>query len=169
MLSEAGALGTTLGPLLVQLPPSLCFDTVVAEAFFAALRARFSGDVVCEPRHASWFSDAAERLLVAARVARVAADPPPVPQAAQPGGWPGLVYYRLHGSPEVYTSAYNEEYLEVLARTLHGAARTASTWCIFDNTTLGCATANALDLHARLAAIDHVDALPFVQSEGRET
>ena len=33
------------------------------------------------------------------RVARVAADPAKVPAAAEPGGWRGLAYYRLHGSP----------------------------------------------------------------------
>ena len=49
----------------------------LAEAF-ALLRAQFDGDVVCEPRHASWFTDAAEALLVAHRIARVAADPAPV-------------------------------------------------------------------------------------------
>jgi uncharacterized protein YecE (DUF72 family) len=41
----------------------------------AALRRRFDGDLVCEPRHPSWFSPAAEHLLAGARVARVAADP----------------------------------------------------------------------------------------------
>jgi uncharacterized protein YecE (DUF72 family) len=152
-LSEAGALGAKLGPLLVQLPPSLRFDAAVAEAFFAALRARFAGDVVCEPRHPTWFGDAAERLLSTGRVARVAADPAPAPAAAQPGGWPGLVYYRLHGSPEMYTSNYGDDYLDVLAQTLDAAAQSAPTWCIFDNTIVGAATANALDLCDRLSPV----------------
>jgi uncharacterized protein YecE (DUF72 family) len=55
-LSESAALGATLGPLLLQLPPSLRFNADIAEAFFTILRARFSGSVVCEPRHASWFT-----------------------------------------------------------------------------------------------------------------
>lgn len=87
-LSEAMALGTALGPLLIQLPPSLRFDAAVVETFLTTLRARFSGSVVCEPRHASWFTDEAQRALTAARVARVAADPAPVPQAAQPVAGP---------------------------------------------------------------------------------
>lgn len=149
-LSETNALGSKLGPLLVQLPPSLRFDAAVAEAFFAALRARFSGSVVCEPRHASWFSAEAEALLATAQVARVAADPALLPVAAQPGGWSGLVYYRLHGSPEMYTSVYTAAKLDTLAQTLRPAAQAAPTWCIFDNTALGAATANALDLCARL-------------------
>jgi uncharacterized protein YecE (DUF72 family) len=44
-------------------------------------------------------------------VARVAADPAVVPEAVRPGGWTGLVYYRLHGSPRIYYSAYAPEYL----------------------------------------------------------
>jgi uncharacterized protein YecE (DUF72 family) len=150
-LWEAGALGAKLGPLLVQLPPSMRFVAAVAEALFAALRARFAGDVVCEPRHSTWFGDAAERLLSAARVTRVAADPAPAHAAAQPGGWPGMVYYRLHGSPEMYTSNYGDDYLDALAQALDNAAQSAPTWCIFDNTTVGAATANALDLCERLS------------------
>ena len=39
-LEEAGALGTKLGPLLVQLPPSLAFDPAVAVAFLRLMRVR---------------------------------------------------------------------------------------------------------------------------------
>lgn len=150
-LSEVRALGSKLGPLLVQLPPSLRFDPALAEAFFTMLRGRFPGSVVCEPRHASWFADAAERVLIAAHVARVAADPAPVPAAARPGGWAGLVYERLHGSPEMYASAYSDADLELLSQRLCAAAQAAPAWCIFDNTARGAATANALDTLARLA------------------
>jgi uncharacterized protein YecE (DUF72 family) len=148
-LAEAAALGPKLGPLLVQLPPSLRFDEAAATGFFAGLRARFGGQVVCEPRHPTWFGDPAERVLVSAQVARVAADPAPVPEAARPGGWPGLVYYRLHGSPAMYESDYPTAYLKSLAQELRAAE--APAWCIFDNTALGAATANALDLRALLA------------------
>jgi len=150
-LSEVAVLGPTLGPLLVQLPPSLRFDATIVAAFFTALRARFRGSVVCEPRHASWFTEEAEQVLINAQVARVAADPAPVPEAAPPGGWPGLVYYRLHGSPEMYASAYSASYLEELAQQLHLLSQAVPAWCIFDNTALGAATANALGLCTRLS------------------
>lgn len=149
-LSEVAALGTRLGPLLVQLPPSLRFEPAVAAGFFAALRLRFAGSVACEPRHASWFADEAGRLLEDAEVARVAADPAVVPAAALPGGWSGLVYYRLHGSPQRYSSAYSADALATLADTLAAAARAAPVWCVFDNTASGAATADALDLLERL-------------------
>jgi uncharacterized protein YecE (DUF72 family) len=153
-LTEITALGARLGPLLVQLPPSLRFDTAIVEGFFRMLRAHFSGGVVCEPRHTSWFTNDTERILQATQVARAAVDPALVPEAAQPGGWTGLVYYRLHGSPEIYTSTYSAAYLDTLAQTLCMAAHAAPTWCIFDNTALGAATANALDLSVRLSKPD---------------
>lgn len=143
-LSEAGALGHKLGPLLVQLPPSLGFDPDIALAFFAALREGFAGSVICEPRHPNWFTPDAEASLTDFQVARAAADPAPVPAAAQPGGWSGLAYYRLHGSPRIYYSAYSEEYLDALAQELRQAARSKPVWCIFDNTALGAAAGNAL-------------------------
>ena len=105
-LAEAGALETRLGPLLVQLPPSLAFVPAVAKRFFMTLRRRVSGPVVCEPRHATWFLPAAQAMLTSFHVAQVAADPAISPAAARPGGWGGLVYYRLHGSPTIYRSQY---------------------------------------------------------------
>jgi uncharacterized protein YecE (DUF72 family) len=135
----------------VQLPPTLAFDVAVAGDFLAALRARHAGPVVVEPRHASWFAADAERLLVDARVGRVAADPARVPAAAEPGGWPGTVYWRLHGSPRTYYSAYDAVHLDALAERL-GAPGASPGWCIFDNTALGAATENALDLLERLGA-----------------
>lgn len=150
-LSEVRALGENLGPLLVQLPPNLRFEPEVARAFFETMRQRHSGPVACEPRHAGWFTDEAEALLRRFAVARVAADPAKVPQAAEPGGFPGLVYYRLHGSPVVYRSDYGEAYLdELTAKLARHAHKGTPTWCIFDNTMLGAATANALGCLDRL-------------------
>jgi uncharacterized protein YecE (DUF72 family) len=143
-LSEAAALGDRLGPLLVQLPPSLGFDQAIADAFFGTLRARFDGLVVCEPRHPSWFTDRAEAVLLRFQIARAAADPAPVPRAAVPGGCPRLLYYRLHGSPRMYYSNYDSDYLATMAEALRGDAH--EHWCIFDNTALGHATQNALAL-----------------------
>jgi uncharacterized protein YecE (DUF72 family) len=151
-LAEVTHLGDKLGPLLVQLPPSLRFSAEVAEGFFVDLRDRFDGGVALEPRHATWFTPDVEGLLDRYRVARVAADPAVVPAAAEPGGYDGLAYYRLHGSPKIYYSDYPEAYLETLATTLTRAAKSADVWCIFDNTAAFAATANALEVLGRIVA-----------------
>lgn len=148
-LSEIAALGPSLGPLLLQLPPSHAFESRRVGRFLALLRTLFDGDVVCEPRHATWMSAAATKMLVEARVARVAADPPRAPGLEAPGGWPGMVYFRWHGSPRLYFSAYSVEQLDELAVKLSGNA--VNAWCIFDNTGSGAAAGNALDLRTFLS------------------
>ncbi len=150
-LAEIDALGASAGCLLVQLPPSLVFDEPVAMKFFELLRSRTVIRVACEPRHESWFGAEAGELLTHWRVARVAADPARFPVAAAPGGWRGLSYYRLHGSPKVYYSAYDALFVAELAdRIREDLAAERPVWAIFDNTTLGAATRNALDLARRL-------------------
>jgi uncharacterized protein YecE (DUF72 family) len=146
-LSEVGGLGCKLGPLLVQLPPSLSFLTGVADCFLSDLRSRINGSIVCEPRHASWFTQEVESLLAELQIARVAADPAPVSGAGEPGGWRGLAYYRLHGSPRIYYSPYSPEYLAANAERLVRDAA-AEVWCIFDNTAAFAATNDALATQA---------------------
>ena len=111
-------LGDKLEVVLVQLPPSLAFERPVAEPFLTDLRSRWGRHIACEPRHPSWFEDEAGALLDGLRIARVAADPVRVPEAAGPGGWRGLAYYRLHGSPVIYRSSYDDGRLEAQAARL---------------------------------------------------
>lgn len=143
-------LGKKLGPVLVQLPPSLGYDDTLVRGFFHKLRALHDGAVACEPRHPSWFGAAAGRALVEHRVARVAADPAPTSASAEPGGFDENVYYRLHGTPQMYYSSYPRHYLVGLGERLLGDSRAAPTWVIFDNTAAGAAAANALALVALL-------------------
>ena len=141
-----------LGPVLVQLPQSLMFDPKVADAFLAAVRDRWNGPVALEPRHASWFGALADVLISAHRIARVGADPARTAAAAMPGGYPGLAYWRLHGAPRVYYSAYGSHQLAALAVAM-GKDRDRETWCIFDNTASGAAAANALTLATKLGIL----------------
>ena len=150
-LAEVGCLGNTLGPLLVQLPPSLAYDAPTATSFFTAFRERYDGPIVVEPRHESWFTDDVARRLTTHRVARVAADPAVVPAAAEPAGWPEIAYVRLHGSPDMYYSTYDDAWLDRLADRLRElATRVPDVWCIFDNTARFAAMPNALGVIARL-------------------
>ena len=157
-LAESAELGAKRGVLLVQLPPSFAYDAALVDDFFATFRARYDGLLACEPRHPTWFAGDAEDALRNARVARVAADPAINAEAALPGGWDGFVYYRLHGSPRTYYSAYDDAALHVMGERLRNA--TAPAWCIFDNTAMDAATANALDLTELLARVEEVRRAP---------
>jgi uncharacterized protein YecE (DUF72 family) len=151
-LDEVTGLGTKLRVLLVQLPPRLAWDERVAQDFFANLRDSRRARVVCEPRHASWFASEPTQQLANLGIGRVAADPSPFPAAAAPGGDPATTYFRWHGSPTIYRSSYDPPALAALAeRLLASAKRSDDVWCIFDNTALGAATANALELQRLLS------------------
>jgi uncharacterized protein YecE (DUF72 family) len=153
-IQDVKPLGDKLAVLLVQLPPKLGFEGQVAERFFTHLRGVTGADLACEPRNQSWFHPQADALLAALRVARVAADPAVVPAAAVPGGWLGLAYWRLHGSPAMYRSAYEDAVLDKHAREIAAVLEAGrSAWCMFDNTAASEATGNALSLIARIQAL----------------
>ena len=147
---EVDGLGGKLAVVLVQLPPSRAFDARTASTFFAMLRRRFDCGLACEPRHPSWFGDAADALWEKHAVARVAADPARFPEAAIAAGAGPWRYWRWHGSPVIYRSGYDDAALKALhdavrARTPRGAR----AFVVFDNTTLGHAAGDA----ARFAAL----------------
>lgn len=150
LLAESAGFGDRRGPLLVQLPPGFAFDRRIVRRFFSLLRASTDNAVVCEPRHPSWFTPDVDEVLRLFRVGRAAADPAPCPGADRPGGWDGIVYFRLHGSPRKYWSRYDARFIASLADALRLHASAAETWCIFDNTASGAAAANALELLASL-------------------
>jgi len=141
-LDEAAGLAGKLGVLLVQLPGRLEFDPAVARSFFAGLRKLYAGHAVCEPRNPTWFTPAASAILSKHRIGRVAADPPKGTTACEPGGWSGVVYFRLHGSPRTYFSAYEQPFLTAIAQRIREIDGPA--WCIFDNTGSGAAFENAV-------------------------
>lgn len=146
-LAQAAGLSDKLGCLLVQLAPRLVFDAAVARRFLGGVRQRHAGPVALEPRHASWFTSEADALLAEHRVGRVLADPVLHDGAAAPGGWPGLVYLRMHGTPRVYWSAYDDASLARVAQRLREARNAgAECWCVLDNTAGGAAAGNALTL-----------------------
>lgn len=147
---EVAGLGSKLGGLLVQLPPSLSHAPRTAATFFAMLRRRFpSVAIACEPRHASWFAPAVDALWERHAVSRVAADPAPIPAAAAPGGAGRWHYWRLHGSPRMYYSEYGEPRLRAFAEHVRAHARAGRTaWCILDNTAHGFSISDAATLQA---------------------
>jgi uncharacterized protein YecE (DUF72 family) len=152
-MSEAGGLGPKLAVLLLQLPPSFAFDQHVAASFFATAASVTDVPIVCEPRHPSWFEREAGTLLEAYHVARVAADPARVPDAALPGGWRGTSYIRLHGSPVMYRSAYGKDRLRAYADQVTAEmAGGRQVWCMFDNTASSAALGDALALASMVRA-----------------
>lgn len=146
-------LGRKLRVLLVQLPPRLEFSAPVARAFFETFRDIHTGPLVLEPRHPSWARADVFGMLRDFEVHPVIADPG---LNLLPFAWGNLCYHRLHGSPDIYKSDYPPEYLQALGSELNGLPE---AWCIFDNTTYGCATLNALELRGPVAELATAQAM----------
>ena len=146
ILSDIAELGSKLGVLLVQLPPSLKFDTSTAERFFTKVNSWFPAGVVVEPRHTTWSSEEALRFLSDLNVSVVHADPDLI-------GLPNryrqkINYLRLHGTPQIYKSSYTAAFLNQTYSNLLDmqSKKTQQNWVVFDNTTYGYATENAFEL-----------------------
>jgi uncharacterized protein YecE (DUF72 family) len=146
---DIAALRPKLAVVLVQLPPSLEFNARTAGTFFDSVPRLRGTKVVCEPRHPSWFSRAAEKVLQEAGVSRVAADPARCPGAEAPGGSRRFAYFRWHGAPRLYYSKYSEAQLASFAATV-AEAKASDTWCVFDNTARHAAWDDALQFMAAL-------------------
>lgn len=146
-LAESAGLGEKRRLLLLQLPPSFEFEQDRMDRFFALCRRAEAPPVVCEPRHASWFTPKTDALLEGWQVTRAGADPARASGAETPGGWTAIAYVRMHGAPRTYYSSYSDDALDRIASMMSAAQSEA--WCIFDNTASGAAAGDALRLRSR--------------------
>ena len=169
-------LGPKLGPLLWQLPADLGFDEDRLAPFLAGLPRsttaaaelarqhddKLSGDRVLletggdrpvrhvlEPRHPSFASKAAADLLRAHDVGMVMSDSPTWPCFERVTS--DLMYVRLHGHTELYTSGYSSASLDRWAdRTREWLTAGLDVFVYFDNDARGRAPHDAVGLLARL-------------------
>lgn len=148
VLEGISGLGNKWKVLLVQLPPSLEFEAESAEAFIDVLKENLKGiDIVWEPRHISWTQQKALQLLSRYQISKVMADPEPCQLSDKEQSQVDFIrYLRLHGSPQIYKSRYDERVLRRISEQVKTQVKKKSVWCIFDNTTYGYASKNALDL-----------------------
>jgi uncharacterized protein YecE (DUF72 family) len=147
--ADIAQLRAKLRVVLVQLPPNLEYNVRTVRAFFARAAPARGTRVVCEPRHSSWFTDSADKVLRGLGVSRVAADPARFATADVPGGATKFAYFRWHGTPHLYYSTYSNARLVAFVDAVIDA-RAAETWCIFDNTARYAAWDDALRFLALL-------------------
>jgi uncharacterized protein YecE (DUF72 family) len=168
------ALGEKMGPILWQLPPNLGFNRDRLAAFFDALprdtteavklakkhddrvkgRAYLRTDkkrrirYALEVRHQSFLDGAFIELLREHDVALCIAD--------TAGKFPyledvtaDLVYVRLHGDTELYTSGYSDDSLNKWAKKVRAWRKTRDVYVYFDNDAKVHAPFDALSLAAK--------------------
>ncbi len=138
LMNAAAGLGPKLGPVLLQLPPTLRAEpdrlAACLQRFPAGVR------VAVEPRHPSWWTDETRRLLERHDAALCWTDRLGRPQTPlwRTTGW---LYLRFHEGPAEPWPNYDDETLQGWADELAGAD---DAYVYFNNDPGGAAVRNAL-------------------------
>jgi len=140
LMQRARHLGTTLGPVLLQLPPTLRVDLAALEETLAAFPA--STRVAVEPRHESWYHDDLAVVLAKHNAAYCMSDSPgsraPRWRTADWG------YLRLHEGRARPHPCYGRRALETWAERLAELFRSRhDVYVFFNNDHNACALRDA--------------------------
>ncbi|QJB39694.1 DUF72 domain-containing protein [Chitinophaga oryzae] len=137
----------SLGPVLIQLPPSLVFQPERIHAFFEVLKKNYRDyEFALEARHDSWLQEEAFQLLEQYNIAWVIAD--------SGGRWPFAervtakhIYIRFHGPNGHYDTAYDHKTMKAYAAKIKKwHADKHAVWAFFNNDGHGYALKNADEL-----------------------
>ncbi|MFG1749462.1 DUF72 domain-containing protein [Streptosporangium sandarakinum] len=160
MLAAAGGLGDRLGPVLLQLPPTLRADPGRLDA---CLRA-FPGGVrvAVEPRHPSWWAEPVREVLSAHGAALCWADRlgRPVSPLWRTADWG---YLRFHEGRALPRPSYGDAALRSWLRRLDREwGRDRDVYVYFNNDSGGAAVRNAI----RYAALARAEGRPVSRTPG---
>jgi uncharacterized protein YecE (DUF72 family) len=147
-VSRARRLGDKLGPVLLQLPPTLAIDLGRLDETLAQFPPEIR--VAVEFRHESWYVEATRRLLERRRAALCLADRRRVLTPLWPtADW---AYLRLHEGRATPRPCYGRAALRSWVERLRDQWPADSDFFVyFNNDPLGCALRDAV-VFARLAA-----------------
>jgi uncharacterized protein YecE (DUF72 family) len=148
-LERASALGSKLGPVLVQLPPNLPADAAVLDAVLREFPRHVR--VVVEPRHPSWWTDEVRDVLVARGAALCWADRlgrpvTPLWRTADFG------YLRMHEGRATPRPRYGRRALESWLPRIDEAYPAKADVFVYFNNDHGCAAVADALAFRRLAA-----------------
>ncbi len=142
-----------LGPVLIQLPPTLKFDELVTTPFFTHLNQKYTDyDFALEVRHLSWLDKPAIDLLRKHNIAFVISQSGvSFPYAEHVTS--DVIYVRFHGPGALYSSPYSYQYLTAFAKKIKGWMKEGHhVWCFFNNDVNVYAPKNARTLIKYLTA-----------------
>jgi uncharacterized protein YecE (DUF72 family) len=155
-VESAVNLGSHLGPILLQFPPSFTINAPRLEAFFKLAKTvkprSFALRLVCEFRHESWFHPDIYRLLNRYRVAWCIADG--AKYSRKDLVTTDFAYIRYHGRSKMFASNYSKAMLLKEARLIRQYLRDGlDTFVYFNNDAHANAVRNAKLLKRLLAAM----------------
>ncbi len=127
-----------LGPVLFQLPPSMAYNEALLQTIIGQTNLLCQNAV--EFRHLSWWRKDVKAKLEEANIVFCGVSYPGLIDEAVTGL--PAVYYRFHGVPQLYHSAYSEAFIQRTANQLAGS-KTREAYVYFNNTASMAAIGNA--------------------------
>jgi uncharacterized protein YecE (DUF72 family) len=127
-----------LGCVLFQLPAQLYYNDELLQKIVEQLNPAFMN--VVEFRHNSWWQRHVYETLAQHHISFCSISHPQLPDEVICNT--DIVYYRFHGVPKLYYSAYEQSFLEQVAAAIKNAKQVNKAFIYFNNT-------------AEIAAIDN--------------
>lgn len=123
-----------LGPVLFQLPPKYAYTNERLDLIVKSMYKEFKN--VIEFRDASWWTRSVFKRLKEENLIFCGIDYPNLPNEATMTN--EIVYYRFHGRPRLYYSAYKKKELKIIADSIFANKKVIKAYIFFNNTaTLG--------------------------------
>lgn len=136
----AAGLRDKLGPVLFQLPPRYIYSRERLELIVNSMRKEFTN--VIEFRDASWWKPVVFNRLKKEKLIFCGIDYPGLPNDVIVTN--ETAYYRFHGKPRLYYSAYKTNDLMTVADTISSNMKISKAFIFFNNTATAAAIKNAV-------------------------
>jgi len=127
-----------LGPVLFQLPPDLVYTEEKMQQIIQALDSSFLNAIEC--RHASWWNKKVYSTFKKNKICFCSHSYPKLPDDVIQSG--DSIYYRFHGVPKLYYSAYSKKFLKEIVDTIRETSA-KTVFIYFNNTAAVGAIENA--------------------------
>jgi len=130
--------------ILFQFPPNFCYTENHLKKIVSNLYKQFSN--VVEFRHSSWWNDNVFKTLEQNKITFCGMSHPSLPDKVIANS--PLLYYRMHGVPDLYRSSYSNAYLQKIIREIKLFARVKNAFIYFNNDYDAVAIRNADEMKA---------------------
>lgn len=128
--------------ILFQFPPSFEYTLERLEKMIEILNPHFSN--VVEFRHVSWWNEDVYKKLGKNKITFSGISHPRLPDDFIENAF--LFYYRMHGVPRLYQSAYAASFLKEIVEAIKSSAKIKKAFIYFNNTMGGTAIKNAKEV-----------------------
>lgn len=119
-----------LACVLFQLPAQLTYTEDLLQKIVSQLSSSFIN--VVEFRHASWWQPRVYEALSGHRICFCSISHPALPDEVISNT--NVIYYRFHGVPQLYYSAYDESFLQKVITAIKAAKQVEQAYVYFNNT-----------------------------------